>query len=144
MQAQKMLAQPLGFEALGDRIEAWRAARPRTRSMPEALWNEAVSMAREVGVYRVARTLRLNFDTLKGRAGSTGRSVHRRRTVRAARLPTRTDFVEVKGLGEVSSAAASHDTVVEVVACDGARLSIRLKCASADVASLIHAFRGRS
>jgi hypothetical protein len=37
----------------------------------------------------------------------------------------------------------AEQTVVEVVASDGARLSIRLQCASTDVAALIRAFRGR-
>jgi hypothetical protein len=32
--------------------------------MPPALWSEAAAMARELGVYRVARALKLNFDTL--------------------------------------------------------------------------------
>ena len=141
MQPEKMSREPVGLEALRDQVEAWRGARPRTRSMPEALWSEAVLMARELGVYRVARTLRLNFDTLKRRAGSTSPRGRRRDATRAPFLPARTDFVEVKGLGQVSSAAVGHETVVEVVACDGARLSIRLKCASADVAALIHAFR---
>jgi hypothetical protein len=143
MQAEKMSAEPAALEALRDRIEAWRGARPRTRAMPEALWNEAAVLAREVGVYRVAHALKLSFDTLKRRVGSM--DAHQRGvTARALHLPTRTDFVEVKGLADVGISGSGHDTVVEVVACDGARLSIRLKCASADVAALIHAFRGRA
>ena len=65
MQTEKMLTAPAGLQTLSDRIEAWRSTRPRTRPMPEALWNEAVSMTRELGVFRVSRVLRLNFDTLK-------------------------------------------------------------------------------
>jgi hypothetical protein len=142
MQAEKMTAELLELEALSARVEAWRVARPRTRSMPEALWDEAVVLARNVGVFRVARALRLNFDTLKRRAGSPEPAQDiRERAVRVARASPRTDFVEVKGLAEVGVVAGGHDTVVEIVACDGARLSIRWKCASADVATLIRAFR---
>lgn len=142
MQAEKMSDVRTGLEALCDQIEGWREARPRTRAMPEGLWNEAAAMAREIGVYRVARTLKLNFDTLKRRTGSTQASPGSL-TRQSARSQSRTDFVEVKGLAEVGIAGTGHDTVVEVVACDGARLSIRLKCASTDVVALIQAFRAR-
>lgn len=145
MQAEEMLTERTGLEGLRDRIEAWRSMRPRTRAMPEALWDEAVSMARERGISRIARALGLSFDALKRRAGSGDAPGRRRRSVLSAPTPAaRTDFIEVKGLAQVSPAAVSQETVVEVVACDGARLSIRLKCASADVAALIHAFRGHA
>jgi hypothetical protein len=143
MQAEQTSAEIIGLEGLRDRIEAWRGMRPRPRSMPEPLWSEAAAKAREVGVYRVARTLGLSFKALKGRAGSASTRSYRRRSVTSApALSATTDFVEVKGLAPVSPAVVGQETVVEVVACDGARLSIRLKCASADVAALIHAFRG--
>lgn len=142
MQAEQASAEITGLEGLRDRIEVWRGMRPRPRSMPEPLWNEAAAKAREVGVYRVARTLGLSFKALKSRAGSASTRGYRRRSVTCAPpLSARTDFVEVKGLAQVSPAVVGQETVVEVVACDGARLSIRLKCASADVAALIHAFR---
>lgn len=144
MQAQEMSTEPSGLAALRDQIEAWRGMRPRTRSMPQALWSEAAAMARELGVYRVARALRLNFDTLKRHVGSPSTPNRRGRSVaRTMRSPTRTDFVEVRGLTDVSRAAVGQETTVEVVACDGMRLSIRGTCASADMAVLIHAFRGR-
>lgn len=112
--------------------------------MPPALWSEAASMARELGVYRVARALKLNFDTLKRHAGAASTLRGRRRSVaRTVLAPRSVDFVEVKGLAEVSRARVSPETIVEVVASDGTRLSIRGACASADMAALIHAFRGR-
>ncbi len=143
MHSEKISTEPAGLQTLSDRIEAWRSARPRTRPMPEALWNEAVSMARRLGVFRVSRALRLNFDTLKRRAGATStRERSSQEATRAPILPARTDFVEVKGLAKVGVAGRTHEAVVEVVAGDGARLSIRLKCASTEVAALIRAFRG--
>ena len=144
MQTEQKSTEPTGLEALRNQIEAWRGMRPRTRSMPPALWSEAAAMARELGVYRVARALRLNFDTLKRQAGSASTSPRRGRSVaRAVLAPTSADFVEVKGLADVSRTAVGHETIVEVVACDGTRLSIRGTCASADMAALIHAFRSR-
>jgi hypothetical protein len=144
MQTEQRSTEPAGLEALRDQIEAWRGMRPRTRSMPPPLWSEAAAMARELGVYRVARTLKLNFDTLKRHAGSASALGRRRRSVaRTMPSPTSVDFVEVKGLADVSRTAVGHETIVEVVTCDGTRLSVRGACASADMAALIHAFRGR-
>lgn len=112
--------------------------------MPQELWSEAAAMARKLGVYRVARTLKLNFDTLKRHVGSPSTPNRRGRSVaRTLPSPTSTDFVEVRGVADVSRAMVNPQTIVEVVACDGTRLSIRGMCASADMAMLIHAFRGR-
>lgn len=143
MQAAQKSMEPAGLETLRTQIEAWRGTRPRTRSMPPALWSEAAAMARELGVYRVARTLRLNFDTLKRQAGSARTPGRRgRRVARTVQSPRSSDFVEVMGLAGVNRAAIGPQTIVEIVACDGTRLSIRGTCASADVAALIHALRG--
>lgn len=112
--------------------------------MPQALWSEAAAMARELGVYRVARRLRLNFDTLKRHVGSPSTPNHRSRSVpRTMRSPTRADFVEVRGLADISRAVVEHETIVEILARDGTRLSIRGTCVSAEVVALIQAFRGR-
>jgi hypothetical protein len=144
MQAGEMSTNLSGLETLLDQIKVWRGTRPRTRSMPEALWSEAAEFARELGVYRVARALGLNFDTLKRRVKYSKSSVRqRRRVIRSAPAAMNSGFVEVTGLGEISRAGLAVQTVVEVVASDGARLSIRLQCASTDVAGLIQAFRGR-
>ena len=144
MQIEQRSTEPTELEALRDQIEAWRGMRPRTRSMPPVLWSEAAAMARDLGVYRVARVLRLNFDTLKRHVGSPSTPGHRSRSVARTMLsPGRTDFVEVRGLAEVSREAVEHETIVEVLARDGTRLSIRGTCASADVVALIQAFRGR-
>lgn len=142
MQAGEMTRKLNGLEGLLDQIEGWRRMRPRPRAMPEPLWSEAAALARELGVYRVARALRLNFDTLKRRAKHSGTPAARRRLVaQAAAMAHSHSFVEVTGLAGLSAAAGQ--TVVEVVASDGARLSIRMPCASADVVAWISAFRGR-
>ncbi|HLA70357.1 MAG TPA: hypothetical protein VK624_02530 [Steroidobacteraceae bacterium] len=144
MQGEEVSTQLSGLETLLDQIEGWRGMRPRTRSMPEPLWSEAAALARELGVYRVARALGLNFDTLKRRAKQSGaRSSRQRGAAGRAFAPVSSGFVEVRGLAEVSQAVLAGQTVVEVVASDGARLSIRLQCASTDVVALIQAFRGR-
>jgi len=114
--------------------------------MPPELWREATKAARKLGIYRVSRALRLNYEVLKRRVGPAGS--HRGGDQRVERneplTPRRPGFVEVSGFAQLSAAAASDETVVEVVACDGARLTIRGKGSHSDVAALIRAFRGQS
>lgn len=142
MQAGEMRTRLSGLEALLDQIEGWRRMRPRPRAMPEPLWDEAATLARELGVYRVAQALRLNFDTLKRRAKHSGTRTAQRRVLARA-MPVAHGFVEVTGLAELGAAGLAGQTVVEVVSSDGARLSIRMPCASAEVVAWIGAFRGR-
>ena len=48
------------------RIERWRETRRHGHvSMPPALWNAAVAAARQHGLYRTARTLRVDYGALK-------------------------------------------------------------------------------
>ena len=56
------------FEPLRRRLTQWRASRPHVRApIPEALWAEAVVLARRHGVFETARALRLGYDSLKRR-----------------------------------------------------------------------------
>jgi hypothetical protein len=47
-------------EGIQRRFECWRSIRKRCSPIPENLWSSAVEMARERGLNRTARTLRLN------------------------------------------------------------------------------------
>src|ERR1700674_6099539 len=59
-----------------------RSTRPRGKRLPDSVWQAAVELAREHGVYSVARHLRLDYTGLKNRLGGGS---HRRRK---ARKPT--------------------------------------------------------
>ena len=48
-------------------LTRWRNARPLGARIPEALWSQAVELARTRGVARVARALRLDYVRLKRR-----------------------------------------------------------------------------
>ena len=53
------------IDRLRMRFEAWRSRRqPRTR-IPERLWESAVQAAKEYGLNKTAKTLRLDYYTLK-------------------------------------------------------------------------------
>lgn len=82
------------------RIERWRETRPhRQAPMPAALWDAAVSAARQHGLYPTVRTLRVDYGALK-------------KHVEAANLshaPAAPTFVEL--------APASPTTLTDPVAC---------------------------
>ena len=101
--------------------------------MPEGLWAAAVSLAREHGVWPIARALGVNYATLKERAA--GIAPDRGRI--AARHG---GFVEIDGAELIGSANAPA-TVVELTDAHGAKLTVRLPGADGlDVAALADAF----
>jgi hypothetical protein len=134
-------AELVETDGLRGRIEGWRQTSPKSRAMPEELWNEASAAAKKLGAGRVARALGLNYEALKQRVISSSAG---RRGAPAQRQPQRTEFIELSGFPGLSQATAGDEAVVEVVAADGTRLTIRLKAVSLNVAALVNAFRGRS
>lgn len=121
-----------GIAAVRSRIERWRSTRPGRGPMPEDLWEEAVALAREHGLYRIARALPVDYGALKKRLERGGNAEP-------------AGFVEVDasrllGAPEPVSAGA----VVELSAGDGARLTVRLAAGEAvDLVGLARAFWGR-
>jgi len=148
MQTEAVFTGPVELKGLHRRIDAWRRTRPGTRPMPEELWKEASGFAQRLGICRVSRALRVNYGGLKRRVlASRLPAADSRRSERTASV-VRPDFIELSSLpafGALSEAPAGSDAVVEVVAPDGARLTIRVKGAtSPNVAEWVSAFRGRS
>jgi len=128
------------IEGLRRKIERWRQSRPKSQSMPEELWQEATAAARRLGAGRVARTLGLGYEGLKQRvlAKEAGRRVAPRETALASQ------FVELPSLPVACTEASGEGLLLEMVATDGTRLTIRTREASPGVLAVIHAFRGRS
>ena len=67
--AKKRSPLPASLIRLRQQFEDWRKTRTQRR-IPERLWSAAVKEAQRHGVYRTARTLRLNDQSLRERAGS--------------------------------------------------------------------------
>ena len=137
----ELSAELVEIEGLRGRIEGWRQTSPKSRAMPEELWSEASAAAKKLGAGRVARALGLNYEALKQRVisgSATGSGA------RAQRQAEDTEFIELSGFPGLIQASTRDEAVVEVVAADGTRLSIRLKGVSVNVAALVSAFRGRS
>lgn len=65
-----MAAPGSELERVRDRFELWRKTRKRCSPIPEPLWRSAAKLVREHGLHRTARTLRLNYYSLKKRLGA--------------------------------------------------------------------------
>jgi hypothetical protein len=131
MGRKKIEARDPRIDRVRQQIEHWRQTRTRRSPMPEPLWRAAVELARELGVFGAARTLRVNYDSLRTRAEAAG--VARRRPTQSASQLAR--FVEI---GPMPMAmAGTSGPVVEVTGPSGQRLTVRLRGGELDLAALI-------
>ena len=110
-------------------LEQFRNARPGRTKLPESLWQAAVELARQHGVYPVAHPLRLDYTRLKKRLG--GSPTARRKSAKPA-------FVEL-----VAPARAQlEECVIEVESSGGSKMRIQGKAAAPpDWAALLRAWR---
>src|SRR6202040_35722 len=90
-------------------LDQFRSTQPRRTKLPESLWQAAVDLARQHGVYSVAQPLRLDYMGLKKRLGEP--SSHRRKAPRAA-------FVELI----TPHPAALEECVIEFESSRGAKM----------------------
>jgi len=63
---------PLGMEKVHHRFERWRGSHRGRLPIPETLWTAAAEAAREHGVFRTAKVLRLEYAKLKQMTRSMG------------------------------------------------------------------------
>jgi len=101
------------WHKVAQQVAQWRQSRahPRGSRIPEALWAEAVTLARELPLTRVARALGLKPHAVKRRRGDAPPPARAR--------PPAPAFVEVR-----ATAARPATAEVEVARPDGARLRI--------------------
>jgi hypothetical protein len=134
---------------LCQRVTEWRAREGgRGSQIPDQLWNDAVGVARDVGVWATAKTLRFNYERLRDRvkqAGGGEGTAMVRRTEPADRTTAtrgRHDGAASKGnagpsfvaleMGQLRSGAR---TVIELVGRHGDRMRVELT-GGVDVAGL--------
>ena len=60
---------PEGIVQLQRQLDQIRSTQPRRTKLPEPLWQAAVELARQHGIYPVAHPLRLDYMGLKRRLG---------------------------------------------------------------------------
>jgi hypothetical protein len=63
---------PFGMEKVHRRFERWRSSHRGRLAIPETLWTAAAESAREHGVFRTAKVLRLEYAKLKQMTRSMG------------------------------------------------------------------------
>ena len=63
---------PESLEQLGQRFKHWRETRVRSQRIPAQMWTAAVQMALQLGVQRVAKVLRVDYERLKRRVQGAG------------------------------------------------------------------------
>jgi len=118
-QAQQKV--PAEIEALKNRLNAYRKQRQRPRCLPENLWMQAAGLARQYGVSRVQRALRLNYyDLLQRVEALPALTVEAAPAVPKNTLPA---FVELK---VPPASLANAATILEVEDRTGRKLTVRL------------------
>ena len=129
MNHKSALDVPEPIVQLQRQLEQFRSTQPRRTKLPAPLWQAAVELARQHGVYPVAHPLRLDYMQLKKRLG--GVPSPRRKTTKPA-------FVELvaPSPGKVDSC------VIEFESSRGAKMRIQWKATvPPDWASLLRAWR---
>src|SRR5215475_7152961 len=91
---------PEAIAQLQRQLEQFRSNRPGRKKLPESLWEAAVELARQHGIYAVAHPLRLDYTRLKQRLGGTPSQPGKQR---------QPAFVELMG----NSAATVPECVIE-------------------------------
>ena len=109
-------------------LDQFRSTQQRRTKLPESLWQAAVELARQHGVYSVAHPLRLDYMGLKKRLGG----------VPSRRKATKPAFVELLA----PRATPLEECVIEFESSRGGKMRIQWKAlAPPDWASLLRAWR---
>jgi hypothetical protein len=118
-------AIPEAVLQLQRQLDQFRSTQPRRTKLPESLWQSAVELARQHGVYSVAHPLRLDYMGLKKRLG--GVPIPRRQA-------TKPGFVEL--------IAPPEECVIEFEAPNGNKMRVQWKASTPrDWVSLLCAWR---
>ena len=120
---------PEPITQLQRQLDQFRSTQPRRTKLPESLWQSAVELARQHGVYAVAHPLRLDYTGLKKRLG--GYPGRRRKLAKPA-------FVELVA----PTPGKVDECVIEFESSRGAKMRIQWKATvPPDWASLLRAWR---
>lgn len=126
---------PIPAEAIPElqsKLEQFRATHPPRTRLPASLWQGAADLARCHGIYVVARSLRLDYGTLKKHVNGSSSGCRPRRK----KLQPR--FVELIG----APGASIDEYVIEFESIRGSKLRIHCKTsAPPDWAALLQAWQ---
>jgi len=119
---------PEAIVQLQRQLDQFRSTQPRRTKLPESLWQAAVELARQYGIYPVAHPLRLDYMGLKKRLGE----------VTSRRKATKAAFVELIA----PHATPLEECMIEFDAPSGSKMRIQWKASAPhDWVSLLRAWR---
>jgi len=87
MVANQIQDFPSDIQELYGRFERWRSSHTGRLPIPEPLWAAAAELARQHGVFRIAKALHLEYGKLKELAGAVNPSTKKRAGKTVAALP---------------------------------------------------------
>ena len=130
MTRKKRAAVPEPIAQLQRQLDKFRSSQSGWTRLPESVWQVAVELARQYGVYAVAHPLRLDYMGLKKRLGGTPR--RRRKAAKAS-------FVELVARQPTT---IMDGCVIEFESDRGGKMRIQWKAATPpDWANLLRAWR---
>jgi hypothetical protein len=111
-------------------LEDFRSSQPVRTKLPESLWQAAVELAQQYGIYPVAHPLRLDYMGLKKRLGEVSPPDRQKAAAPA--------FVELVA----AQPATLEEYVIEFESTRGAKMRIHWKATTPpDWTKLLHAWR---
>jgi len=120
---------PEPIAQLQRQLEQFRSAQSARTKLPESLWQAAVELARQYGIYPVSHPLRLNYMGLKKRLGGAPRLRPK---------PAKAAFVELIAPGREQL----EEFVIEFESTGGSKMRIQWKAAvPPDWTALLRAWR---
>ena len=123
---------PDALPELQAELEQFRATHPPRTRLPESLWQWAADLARGHGIYVVARSLRLDYSTLKKHVNGSSAGC------RPGGKKTQPRFVELIG----TPGGSVDEYVIEFESIRGCKLRIHGKTsAPLDWATLLQAWQ---
>jgi hypothetical protein len=121
---------PEPIAQLQHQLDQFRGSQSGRTKLPEALWQAAVELARQYGVYPVAHPLRLDYTRLKKQLGGP--------QTRGQRKTTKPAFVELIAPGRTTP----EECVIEFESSGGSKMRIQWKStAPPDWTNLLRAWR---
>ena len=121
---------PEAITQLQRQLEQFRSTQPGRTKLPESLWQAAVELARQHGIYAVAHPLRLDYTRLKQRLNGIPSPSRKLK-------PTKPAFVELIGSG----ATTLPECVIEFESSSGGKMRVQWRTVvPPDWASLLRAW----
>ena len=107
---------PVAITELRGQLEEFRSAHPPRTRLPPSLWQSAVELARCHGLYVVARSLKLDYSTLKRHLNGSAEG-------RGTRKKAEAKFIELIG----ATRHSVDEYVIEFESARGPKLRIHCK-----------------